>query len=62
MFMLCSKCNKNVAVIFITKMEQNKTVNEGLCLSCAKALGIKPVEQLLQQMNVDEDQMEALNS
>lgn len=60
--MLCSKCNKNVAVIFITKMEQNKTVNEGLCLSCAKALGIKPVEQLLQQMNVDEDQMEALNS
>lgn len=60
--MLCSKCNKNVAVIFITKMEQDKTVNEGLCLSCAKALGIKPVEQLLQQMNVDDDQMEALNS
>ncbi len=60
--MLCSKCNKNVAVIFITKMEQDKTVNEGLCLSCAKSLGIKPVEQLLQQMNVDDDQMEALNS
>lgn len=60
--MLCSKCNKNVAVIFITKMEQDKTVNEGLCLSCAKALGIKPVEQLLSQMNVDDDQMEALNS
>lgn len=60
--MLCSKCNKNVAVVFITKMEQNKTINEGLCLSCAKELGIKPVEQLLKQMDVDDDRMEELNN
>lgn len=59
--MLCSRCQKNMAVVFITKMEQDKTVNEGLCLSCAKELGIKPVEQLLQQMNIDDDQMDSLN-
>ena len=60
--MLCSHCNKNIAVIFITKIEGDKTVNEGLCLSCAKKLGIKPVEQFLDTMNIDDEQMESLNS
>ncbi len=60
--MLCSRCKKNMAVVFITKMEQNQTVNEGLCLSCAKELGIKPVEQLMQQMNIDDEQIESINA
>ena len=34
---LCSRCKKNLAVIFITKIDGGKTVNEGLCLKCAKA-------------------------
>ena len=38
---LCSRCKKNVAVIFITKIENGQSVNEGLCLKCAKGLGIK---------------------
>ena len=44
--MLCSRCNKNVAVIFVTRMEGGKTVNEGLCMPCAKELGINPMQQL----------------
>ena len=39
---LCSRCKKNLAVIFITKIDGGKTVNEGLCLKCAKEMGIKP--------------------
>ena len=37
---LCSRCKKNVAVVFISKMEGDKTTNEGLCLKCAKELGL----------------------
>ena len=40
---LCSRCKKNVAVIFVTRLENGKTTDEGLCLQCAKELGIKPV-------------------
>lgn len=39
---LCSRCKKNVAVVFISKMEGDKTTNEGLCLKCAKELGLAP--------------------
>ena len=44
---LCSKCKKNVAVIFITKVENGKSTNEGLCLKCAKSLGIKQVDEIV---------------
>ena len=44
---ICARCKKNMAVVFITKSENGKTVNEGLCLKCAKELGIKPVTDLL---------------
>ena len=44
---LCSNCKKNVAVIFITKIENGKTVNDGLCLKCARQLGIKPVDDIM---------------
>ena len=46
---LCSKCKKNVAVIFITKIEGGETKNEGLCLKCAKELGIKPVDDMMKK-------------
>ena len=58
---LCSKCNKNVAVIFITKIENGKTVNEGLCLKCAKELGIKPVDDIMKQMGINDEDLESLN-
>ena len=44
--MLCSRCNKNVAVIFVTRMEGGKTVNEGLCMPCARELGINTMQQM----------------
>ena len=52
----CSRCKKNIAVIFITKLENGKTVNEGLCLKCARELGLKPVDDMMQRMGLsDED-------
>ena len=59
--MLCSRCNKNIAVVFVTKQEGTQTINEGLCLSCAKELGIKPVEDLMKQMNMNEEDIEQMN-
>ena len=44
---LCTRCHKNVAVIFISKIENGETKNEGLCLKCAKELGIKPIAELV---------------
>ena len=41
---LCSRCKKNVAVIFITRLEGGQSKNEGLCLKCARELHIKPVD------------------
>ncbi|MBQ4040423.1 MAG: ATP-dependent Clp protease ATP-binding subunit [Oscillospiraceae bacterium] len=53
---ICTRCKKNVAVIFITKVENGKSSNEGLCLKCAKELKIGPVEDLMQRLNLtDED-------
>ena len=60
--MLCSKCKKNVAVVFITKLEGDKQTNEGLCLSCAKALGIAPIDQFVGQMGIEDSDIDALSS
>ena len=57
---MCTKCKKNIAVVFITKMENNQTVNEGLCLSCAKELGIKPVDDLLNKMGMTPEDLEQM--
>lgn len=58
---LCSRCNKNMAVIFITRMEKDKEVSEGLCFQCAKGLGLKPFDKLLERFNIDEDEFEQMN-
>ena len=58
---LCSKCKKNVAVIFITKVENGQTTNEGLCLKCAKELGIKQVDDIVQRMGISDEDLEALS-
>ena len=59
---ICAKCHKNVAVVFIRKIENGKTVNEGLCLKCAKELNIKPVEDLMQNMGITDDDIEGLSA
>jgi ATP-dependent Clp protease ATP-binding subunit ClpC len=59
---LCSRCHKNVAVIFITKIEGNETKNEGICLKCAKELGIKPVTDMMQKMGITDEDLDGLTS
>ncbi len=58
---LCSRCKKNVAVIFITKVENGKSTNEGLCLKCAKELGIKQVDEIVERMGITDEDLETLN-
>ena len=59
---LCSRCHKNVAVIFIQKMEGGTTKSEGLCLKCAKEMGIKPVEDMMQKMGISDADLEGLTN
>ncbi|MBQ5322385.1 MAG: ATP-dependent Clp protease ATP-binding subunit, partial [Oscillospiraceae bacterium] len=59
--MLCSRCKKRMAVVFVTRMEGEKTFNEGLCLQCAKELGIKPVEDLMNKMGISGDEFDAIS-
>ena len=59
---LCSKCKKNVAVIFVTKIENGKTLSEGLCLKCAKDMGLKPVEDMISRMGLSEEELEGLSN
>ena len=59
---LCAKCKKNPAVLFITKMEGGKTTSEGLCLSCAKELGIAPLNNMINQFGVADEELDSLNT
>ncbi len=48
--MMCTRCHKNVAVLFITRMENGQTINEGLCLSCAREMGLPSMDKILPNM------------
>ena len=57
---MCTKCKKNIAVVFITKMENGVTLNEGYCLKCARGLGIPQIDQAVRQMGISEDDLDLL--
>ncbi len=57
---LCTKCKKNIAVVFITKMENGVTMNEGYCLKCARSLGIPQIDQAVKQMGFSEEDLDTL--
>ena len=59
--MICSRCKKRPAVVFMTRMEGDKTINEGLCLVCAKDLGIKPVDDLMKKFGISDEDLEAFS-
>ncbi len=59
--MLCSRCKKRMAVVFITRMEGDKSINEGLCIKCAKEMNIKPVTDLLDKMGITDEQLDAMD-
>ena len=57
---LCTKCKKNFAVVFITRIENGATLNEGYCLKCARSLGIPQIEQAVKQMGFSEEDLDTL--
>ncbi len=57
---LCTKCKKNMAVVFITKIENGVTMNEGYCLKCARSLGIPQIEDAVKQMGFSDDDLDSL--
>ena len=59
---LCSRCHKRAAVVFITKFENGKSVQEGLCLRCAKELGITQVDNVLQNMGISDEDIDNMEN
>lgn len=59
--MLCAKCKKRMAVVFMQRQENGETINEGYCFTCAKDMGIKPVNDLIAQMGISEDDIDAMS-
>ncbi len=57
----CARCKTRIAVIYVTKNENGKTISEGYCLKCAKELGIKPVDDIINRMGISEDEFEAMS-
>ena len=58
---LCTKCKKNIAVVFVTRMENGATMNEGYCLKCARSLGIPQIDQAVKQMGFSEEDLDTLS-
>ncbi len=59
---MCARCHKRVAVVYVTKIENGETLTEGICLKCAKELGIKPVNDILEKMGVPADSIDELDA
>lgn len=59
---LCTRCKKRPAVVFVTRMEGEKTINEGYCLTCAKEMNLKPVTDMLDKFGVGDDELEQMES
>ena len=57
---MCCKCKKNVAVIFITKVENGVTLNEGYCMKCARSLGIPQIDQAVKQMGLSDEDLDMI--
>ncbi len=55
---MCVKCKKNIAVVFITKMEGGNMLNEGYCLKCARSLGLPQIDQVVKQMGISEEDLD----
>ena len=55
--MMCTRCKKRMAVVFMSRMEGDQTINEGLCIQCAKELGIKPVTDMVEQLGITDDEL-----
>ena len=62
MMVMCSRCKKRPAVVFMTKLEAGKTTQEGICIRCARELGIKPVNDIIEKMGLSEEELDRMDS
>ena len=58
--MLCVRCKKRPAIVFVQKLEAGEAKSEGYCLSCARELGIKPVDDIMKQFGISDQDLEAM--
>lgn len=61
MNMICARCKKRVAVVFISRLENGETINEGLCYKCARELGIKQVDDMAAKLGISEEEFDAMS-
>ena len=59
---LCARCHKNMAVVFINRIENGKSQQEGLCLKCARELHIKPIDDIISKMGINDEELDGLSS
>ena len=59
--MICSKCKQRPAVIFVSRVDGDKTTQEGFCIKCASELNIGPIKQMMQNMGITEDDLDAMS-
>ena len=59
---LCARCHKNMAVVFINRIENGQSHQEGLCLKCARELRIKPIDDIISKMGINDEELDGLSS
>ncbi|MBR6917830.1 MAG: ATP-dependent Clp protease ATP-binding subunit, partial [Clostridia bacterium] len=59
---MCSRCHKRIAVVFMTKIENGETKQDGICIKCARELGIKPVNEMIDKMGLSDDDIDRMSS
>ena len=59
--MYCTRCKKRLAVVFTSRLENGKMVNEGLCLRCAKEMGLQPVDQIMEKLGLGDEELDELD-
>ena len=59
---MCSRCKKRPAVVYVSRVEDGKTINDGYCIQCAKELNIGPINDMLKNMNISDEEIENMNN
>ena len=62
MIKMCSRCKKRPAVVYVSRVEDGKTINDGYCIQCAKELNIGPINDMLKSMNISDEEIENMNN
>ena len=62
MIKMCTRCNKRPAVVYVSRIEDGKTINDGYCIQCAKELNIGPINDMLKNMNISDEEIENMNN